>query len=390
MKNFLRLAIAIFFFSIIAAAQTERDKQELIRLENATVTATENRDFAMLNRLIADDFVNTTSKGVVRNKAQTIASWTNNAPKNAAGEQTTVSVVTTLNDLQVRVRGKMAVVTGLDRAVFTNKDASETKSEARFTDVWEKRKGAWQMIANHVSRIPSSNESPAPDAQANLEQEFKHILQEEATAEARFDDNDFTHRSSDEYFSTDEKGAVNTKANWLKNPIPAEARKKVAEEFAEVKLTEKVEDVRVALYGDTAVVNSRWLMNLIINEEPVFKQFRCTHVFVRRDNRWLLVAKHETAIPLDPIPAKINYKIYDDYVGQYQLNSKHIYTVTRDGDKLILGKTKKYELVPENDNTFVQKGDQYRIIFVRDAQGKVTHLRWREFPGVEYNAIKIK
>ncbi|MGI8811546.1 MAG: DUF3471 domain-containing protein [Pyrinomonadaceae bacterium] len=226
--------------------------------------------------------------------------------------------------------------------------------------------------------------------QTTIEQEFQRILQTEADSEARFDDKDFEHRSSAEYFSTDEKGAVSTKAEWLKNPVPKETREKVAAEYAEVNLKEKVEDVRVALYNDTAVVNSRWLMSLTINGEAVFKQFRYTHVFVRRENRWLLVAKHETVIPLDPIPAKIDFKVYDDYVGVYQLNSKHAYTVTREGDKLILGKTKKHELVPENENTFVQKGDQYRIIFVRDAQGKVSHLRWREFPGVEYNAIKIK
>jgi ketosteroid isomerase-like protein len=180
MNRFLQLTVAILCFGNIVFAQTEnkkrsqsdRDEQELIRLENATITATANRDFAMLNRLIADDFAGTTSKGVLRNKAETIASWTSNAPKNAQGEMTTTSVATTLNEMRVRLSGKTAIVTGLDRAVFKNKDGSETKSEARFTDVWEKRKIGWQMIANHVSRLPPID-SLVPAATANLEQEFK-------------------------------------------------------------------------------------------------------------------------------------------------------------------------------------------------------------------------
>ena len=226
--------------------------------------------------------------------------------------------------------------------------------------------------------------------QPNPEQEFGRLLQEEADAEARFADNDFEHRSADAYFSTDERGAVQTKADWLKNPIPADARKRVAEEYAEAKLRERVEDVRVALYGETAVVSSRRVVSLMTNEEPVSKQFRYTHVFVRRDGRWLLVTKHATVIPLDPVAAKIDVKLYDDYVGQYRLTPTRNYVVTREGDRLMWGTTKKRELVPENDNTFVIRGDQYRVIFVRDDKERVTHLRLREFPGVEYSAIRIK
>ena len=56
-------------------------------------------------------------------------------------------------------------------------------------------------------------------------------------------------------------------------------------------------------------------------------------------------------------------------------------------------------MVPENENTFlfrrrpkikVDMNISYRIIFVRGENGRVTHLRMREFPGVEYSAIKIK
>ena len=55
------------------------------------------------------------------------------------------------------------------------------------------------------------------------------------------------------------------------------------------------------------------------------------------------------------------------------------------------GLVQKVELVPENENTFVQNGGLfYRISFISNDKGQVAHLRMKEFPGVEYNAIKIK
>jgi hypothetical protein len=48
------------------------------------------------------------------------------------------------------------------------------------------------------------------------------------------------------------------------------------------------------------------------------------------------------------------------------------------------------ELMPETDTTFVLKGGLYRVLFARNEKGGVTHLRIREFPGVEYNAIRLK
>jgi hypothetical protein len=57
---------------------------------------------------------------------------------------------------------------------------------------------------------------------------------------------------------------------------------------------------------------------------------------------------------------------------------------------MIISPVKRAELVPENENTFVIKGDQYRVIFLRDNTGEVTQMKLREFPGVEYPAIKVK
>jgi ketosteroid isomerase-like protein len=371
------------------SARREADRQELIRCENLTVTATDSRDLATLDRLIGDDLISITFKGAIRNKAQVIASWTSNAPKNAAGEETTTSVTTTLNDMQVRVNGDMAVVTGLDRAVFQQKAGGSSTSEARFTDVWERRAVGWQLIAHQAARVMPPETAPAAAAASTLAEEFTARLQHEADVETHGEESDFMTRTDARYLMTDERGAVHTRDEWLKQPHDAESRKRMAAAYAEAAYSARIDDVQANQFGDAAVVNYRLSSHLTINGEPVVKQLRYTQLFVRRDGKWLSVSKQETAIPQSPVAATVDTRLYDRYAGQYRLSAQRTYTVTRDGQRLLWGASNPRELVPENDDTFVISGDQYRVIFVRDASGNVTHLRLREFPGVEYSAIRI-
>ena len=131
---------------------------------------------------------------------------------------------------------------------------------------------------------------------------------------------------------------------------------------------------------------------MVLNQEPVLKQFRRTEVFNRVAGAWQSVAGQETVIPGEIVAAKVDPKIYDDYVGRYQLFKGYIYTITRDGDKLMFNSRAvgDKELMPESETAFVERGLLYRVIFVRNDKGEVTHLRLREFPGVEYNAFRIK
>jgi len=76
--------------------------------------------------------------------------------------------------------------------------------------------------------------------------------------------------------------------------------------------------------------------------------------------------------------AKIDPKLLDAYVGQYQPNpSAGVLTVTRDGDKLMAqqGSSDKRELLPETENKFFTKEDRRSTFsFVKDDKGQVTHL----------------
>ena len=57
-----------------------------------------------------------------------------------------------ISDVKVSVYGKVAVMTGLNRsqASFKGMDAS---GEYRFTDVFVKRDGRWQVVTSHLTRV---------------------------------------------------------------------------------------------------------------------------------------------------------------------------------------------------------------------------------------------
>ena len=97
---------------------------------------------------------------------------------------------------------------------------------------------------------------------------------------------------------------------------------------------------------------------------------------------------------------KVAPQIYDAYVGQYapdpDLLRQHgkpldlVATIKKVGDQLIteVGEMQD-KLFPESETQFFIKEHYGHMTFVKDKQGQVTHLVYRE-PGLEVLANKIK
>ena len=81
-------------------------------------------------------------------------------------------------------------------------------------------------------------------------------------------------------------------------------------------------------------------------------------------------------VPVARTVARVDPKVYDAYVGQYQLAPTFILTVTREGDRLMTQATGqgKLEVFPESDTKFFLKLVDAQITFVKDDSGKVTYL----------------
>src|SRR5262249_47050529 len=92
--------------------------------------------------------------------------------------------------------------------------------------------------------------------------------------------------------------------------------------------------------------------------------------------------------------ARVDPRVFDAYVGQYQPNPSLVLTVTRDGDKLMMGQgsnAEKRELLPENESDFFTNENRHLTFsFVKDEKGQVTHLVLQTAGREIWRAKKIK
>ena len=117
-------------------------EQELRKLESHWQEALTQRDVAMLDRLMADDYVLTTVSGEVVNKARVLAE--------VKSANATADVRNT--EVAVRVYGNVAIVTGLVliSGKFNDKDVS---TRSRYIKVYVKRQGQWQVVTAQATLI---------------------------------------------------------------------------------------------------------------------------------------------------------------------------------------------------------------------------------------------
>jgi len=125
--------------------KTHKTEAELRQLERDIGDANVRRDKAFFERIEADEFIFTDSAGGLTTKAEDVASL-----DKPAGEFKLVSYVP--DDMKVRVDGMTAVVTGRTTTKLQAKDR-EVINRSRFTDVFVKRDGRWQLVAGHSSRL---------------------------------------------------------------------------------------------------------------------------------------------------------------------------------------------------------------------------------------------
>jgi hypothetical protein len=147
--RFLFAVAILFAMSSIALGQIKNDRvaqnpeQELKRLENEWLNSYLRGDKNTFDRIVADDFTRTDESGKFATKTQ--------EKEIVRAPPASVKVSLTNEDMQVRLYGETAVVTG--RIVCKVQDSLNFQS--RFTDTFVRRKRRWQIVARHYSRIPS-------------------------------------------------------------------------------------------------------------------------------------------------------------------------------------------------------------------------------------------
>ena len=146
------LILSVIAYTHYAAAQTSSDasakgqasvEREIKSLEEASNQAVLHGDVTALDRMTSDDYTFITLKGELRTKGDILKGFASGSFHYESRE---------ISDLNVRVYGDMAVVTGrsVQKGMENGKDYS---GDYRFTRVYVKEKGRWLTVALQTTLI---------------------------------------------------------------------------------------------------------------------------------------------------------------------------------------------------------------------------------------------
>ena len=109
------------------------------------------------------------------------------------------------------------------------------------------------------------------------------------------------------------------------------------------------------------------------------------------DERELAIQNYKKSLELNPNnsnavdqlkrleqgPVKVDVKVFDTYVGEYEVGPGFVMRVFREGEKFMTQATGQpvFEIFPESETTFYPRAFAAKLTFVKDADGKVTGLR---------------
>lgn len=137
MKPILSAVVLVLAISSIALGQYKKGsvEEKLIQMDKAWTSAELKGDKKAAGALVADDYVGTTQRGEIENKAQYIASVVPNAD------------MVKSDDYKITIYGNTAIMT--HRAMVEG----VRNIQFRSTHIWMKRSGKWLIVAHHGSQI---------------------------------------------------------------------------------------------------------------------------------------------------------------------------------------------------------------------------------------------
>lgn len=147
MKRIIVVALPVFLLSLVAQGRTpvagpSDGEEEINELEGRRLQAMIQADTAALEGFLADDLTYTHSTGQTDTKVSFLEAL-------KSGTLKYNSILT--RDVKVRLYGSAAVVTGRAQ-VEVEAQQQKLGVAIRFTDVYAKKDGRWQMVAWQSTR----------------------------------------------------------------------------------------------------------------------------------------------------------------------------------------------------------------------------------------------
>ena len=124
--------------------KSEGVEQTVMQMEEDLRVAISKGDAKAYGRIIGDDYVFTNQDAVMRTKAQMVSAYESGSIKYESIK---------FDEIKVHAYGDTAVVTG--RQTLKGQDnGKDISGQFRYTRVYVKRLGRWQLVATQVTRIP--------------------------------------------------------------------------------------------------------------------------------------------------------------------------------------------------------------------------------------------
>lgn len=141
----MRVARALLLLLVAMPLVAADAKKEVRAVLDQWLSALAKNDFTTVQRIVADDYVITAGgEGKVMDKTEDLAPLQSGEVKFTSAEA---------SDVDIRIFGDTAIVTGLGRYVVVMPDGKSAEFRERFTDVYARRKGRWQPVASHTTPV---------------------------------------------------------------------------------------------------------------------------------------------------------------------------------------------------------------------------------------------
>jgi ketosteroid isomerase-like protein len=146
MKRVIALTLlgVLVAFPAHAQARNAAEREVLKASQLLDEASLMKKDRATMERYYAEDYMYTHSNGTVLNKTQEIA-------ESMSPDQAWTAHKS--DDVKVRVYGTVAIVTGL--STLTGSSKAYVPGPRRYTEVWVKRNGRWQMAGGQSTLVPA-------------------------------------------------------------------------------------------------------------------------------------------------------------------------------------------------------------------------------------------
>ena len=275
MKCILATILFVLAASTFVMAQCpEAEKQKLKAWDQAVGNAAERGDFNALRGYYADDYAAFGPAGTMITKAQAIANAEQDFKERSANPQAAPSIKYDLYD--ITCTPNTAVVAHRTVVTFKGTDGKERQQHSRAIHFLEKRGGNWVMV--------NTTGHPLNDG-GQLIYLQRALIDEMIRNETQL----FSQVASDDYISVNPVGMVANKAQAI-----ASAKNY---QFQSVDM----EDVQVRINGDSGIVTGRAMVKGRIAGGPnsgmdISGPIRFSHVYVKQDGQWRLVAAQLTSI----------------------------------------------------------------------------------------------